>query len=337
MSASRRAVVALSATVLFVSGCGATVADRPEPAAGGGYPVTVTNCGKQVTYTEKPSAVVSNDIGITELMFALGLEDRMAGYTLSEGQNAGVTSSPWRSSFERVPRLAERITPEVVQAAGADLVFAGWSYGFGEDRGITPESLRRLDIDSYVLTESCRNGKESARGIMPPLEALYTDLRNLGKIFGVPQRAERLISKYQRTVAEVTESLPENRPRPKVFLYDAGTDQPLTSGRNAGPEQIITKAGGRNIFGDLDDSWTRVNWEAVVDRDPDVILINDYGGSTPVTVGAKKEFLRSHPALKDVTAIRENRFFALPYAALVEGPRNPRAIADFADYLSTHR
>ncbi|TCP53647.1 iron complex transport system substrate-binding protein [Tamaricihabitans halophyticus] len=334
MPSTPRLLSAVAVTVLLASGCGATVATEPDTTAPG-YPVTVTNCGSEVTYDAKPTSVVSNDIGITELLFALGLEDHLAGYTLSEGQDSGVDSSPWRSSFEKVPRLAEKISTEVVQAAGADLVFAGWSYGFGDERGITPESLRRQGIDSYVLTESCRNGNESARGIMPPLEALYTDLRNLGKIFGVSERAERLIAEYKQTVAKASATVPDDKERPSVFLYDAGTDQPLTSGRNAGPHEIISKAGGENIFADLDDSWTTVSWETVVARDPDVILINDYAGGTPITLTEKKEFLRSNPALSSVTAVEQDRFFALPYAALVEGPRNPRAIADFAEYLST--
>lgn len=319
---------------LLLSGCGATVAPaRQGPAPNAAeFPITLDNCGKQVTFEAPPNRVVSNDIGITEMMFALGLGDRMAGYIVSEGQNGGIESSPWREDFHRIPRLAEDMSKEVVRAANADLVFAGWNYGFSESEGLTPASLNELEIDSYLLTESCRNGAGDQRGIMPPIDALYTDLRNLGTLFGVPERAEALIAEYEDTIARARFSGPDEA-RPSVFLYDSGTAQPVTSGNGGAADQIIAEAGGTNIFTDMDDSWTSVGWESVVRADPEVILINDYAYKSDGSVQEKIEFLTSHPALAGVDAVQNRRFFALPYAALVEGPRNPGAVADFAEYL----
>ena len=329
-----RRTALLIAGMTLITGCGARIA--PDPASGGApnaadFPITVTNCGRQRTFHEPPQRVVTNDIGITELMFALGLQDRMAGYVLSDGQRRGVESSPFRGRFEQVPHLAEEISKEVVRAANADTVFAGWNYGFSETERFTPRRLGRAGIDSYVLTESGRSGSGEKRGIMPPLQALHTDLRNLGRIFGVPERAEKLISRYERTVAEAHASVPRGQPSPEVFLYDSGTSRPFTSGNGGAASQIIAKAGGHNVFADLDDSWTGVSWEAVVRADPDVILINDYGVGR--TVQDKIDFLTSYPPLQRVEAVRQRRFFALPYAALVEGPRNPSAVRAFTDYL----
>ncbi|MEV0680369.1 ABC transporter substrate-binding protein [Actinosynnema sp. NPDC050436] len=323
----RFAVVA--AVLGLTAGCGATVAETPSD----GEKVTVRNCGVDVTYDRAPKKVVTNDTGIAELMFALDLGDRMAGYVVGESQNGDIDSSPWKADFEKVPKLAREINKEVVQGAGADLVFAGWNYGFSESTGFTPEALRQLGVATYQLTEACLNGVGKQRGIMPPLEALYTDLRNLGAIFGVSDRAEKLISGYQKQVADA-EKLLAGRPRPKVFLYDSGLDQPFTAGKNAAPQDIIGKAGGDNIFGDLDDSWTTVGWEAVVSRAPEVILINDYADADANTPEKKRAFLETYPALREVPAVRDKRFFVLPYAALVESPRNPAAIESFARFLA---
>ncbi|MFI9815765.1 ABC transporter substrate-binding protein [Saccharothrix variisporea] len=321
-----RRLVVLAA--LLATGCGATVA-APE----GGAAVTVENCGQRVTYDRTPSKVVTNDTGITELMFALGLADRMAGYVVGASQQGDIDSSPWRADYAKVPRLAEEISAEVVQGAGADLVFAGWNYGFSESKGFTPDSLKALGVPTYQLTEACRNGVGKQRGIMPPLEALYTDLENLGTIFHVEDRADALVAQYRKQVADA-EKLVSGKPRPKVFLYDSGLDQPFTAGRNAAPQDVIGKAGGDNIFGDLDDSWTTVGWEAVVARAPEVVLINDYADGDAVTPDQKRAFLESYAPLREVPAIRDKRFFVLPYAALVESPRNPAAIEAFARYLA---
>jgi len=212
-------------------------------------------------------------------------------------------------------------------------VFAGWNYGFSESTGFTPDALKQLGIATYQLTEACRNGVGKQRGIMPALDALYTDLRNLGKIFRVETKAEELIKGYQQQIDNAAK-LMAGKPRPKVFLYDSGQDQPFTSGRNAAPQDVIGKAGGDNIFGDLNDSWTTVNWETVVQRDPDVVLIVDYADGDFNTPGQKQAFLEGFAPLRNSPAVRNKRFYALPYAALVESPRNPASIEAFAKYLS---
>ncbi|MFI6096719.1 ABC transporter substrate-binding protein [Lentzea sp. NPDC051213] len=317
------------ATLLLVTGCGATVAQDTSKSD----PVTVKNCGQDVTFDKVPSKVVTNDTGITELMFALGLKDRMAGYVVDGTDTVDVRTSPWKADFDSVKHLSDKISKEVVQGANADFVFAGWNYGFSESTGFTPDALKQLGIPTYLLTEACRNGVGKRRGIMPALDALYTDLRNLGKIFRVEAKAEELIKGYQRQIEDAGK-LMAGKPRPKVFLYDSGQDQPFTSGKNAAPQDVIAKAGGDNIFADLDDSWTTVNWETVVQRDPDVVLIVDYADGEANTPAQKQAFLEGFAGLANSPAIKNKRFFALPYAALVESPRNPASIEAFAKYLA---
>ncbi|MEV8435451.1 ABC transporter substrate-binding protein [Streptomyces chartreusis] len=319
----------LAATVT-ATGCGATV---EKPADAKSSAVTLTNCGRKVTYDKVPERVVTNDVGITELMFALGLEDRMAGFAMPDDKG-DLTGVPWKGGYEKVKWLSkDQLTKENVLDARADLVFAGWNYGFREEGGFTPEALRKLGIPSYVLTESCRNGRtESSRGIMAPLDALYADLTNLGKLFGVEKRAAALIADFRKQVAQVRAKAPTGAARPKVFLYDSGQDQPFTSGRFAAPEQIISEAGGTNVMRDVADSWTTVGWETVVERDPDVIVICDYGD---VSAEQKKKFLLSYGPLRNVSAVEHKRIFVLDYVDLVESPRNPSAIARLGTYLRT--
>ncbi|MEU0301684.1 ABC transporter substrate-binding protein [Streptomyces sp. NPDC006175] len=330
----RPAALALAAA-LALTGCGAEVTSQEgkedgAPAAGGHYPVTVENCGEKKTYDKAPQRVVTNDVGITEIMFALGLEDHMAGYVMPDDKG-DLTSVPWKDGYRKTTWLSkERINKELVLDAGADLVFAGWNYGFSEGEGFTPDALRRVGIDSYLLSESCRNGQGKARGVMAPLDALYTDLRNLGRIFDVEDRAGTLVASFRKQVAEAQAQAPRGADRPRVFLYDDGQDKPLTSGAYAGPHDIITKAGGDHIMKDLKDSWTTVGWETVVARDPEVIVINNYGDTT---ADRKREFLKSYGPLANVSAIKNDRIVVLDYVDLVESPRNPAAVSSLAAEL----
>ncbi|MEU6658840.1 ABC transporter substrate-binding protein [Streptomyces sp. NPDC046821] len=316
------------AAALTLTGCGAQVV--PDEKTAKPQAVTVTNCGEKVTYDKRPERVVTNGPGITELMFALGLEDHMAGYAMPADE-VSHDDVPYKDAYDKVKWLSkDRLTKEGALAARADLVFAGWNYGFNENE-LTPGELHKAGIDTYLLTESCRNARTStSRGIMPPLEALYTDLENLGQIFGVQERARKLIATYKAQVADVHAKIPKDAPKPSVFLYDSGQDQPFTSGRYAAPDQIISEAGGANILHDLKDSWTTIGWETVVKRNPDVIVINDYGSTS---AQQKKNFLLSYPPLRNVSAIKNKRIFTLDYADLVESPRNPSAIERLGAYL----
>ncbi|MGW2894662.1 ABC transporter substrate-binding protein [Streptomyces sp. NPDC001212] len=321
------AALCLAATA---TGCGATVEPSRDAKSSA---VTLTNCGRKVTYDRVPERVVTNDVGITELMFALGLEDRMAGFAMPDDKG-DLSNVPWKDGYDKVKWLSkDQLTKENVLDARADLVFAGWNYGFREDSGFTPDALKKLGIPSYILTESCRNGRtKSSRGIMPPLDALYADLTNLGKLFGVEKRAATLIDDFKKQIADVRAKAPNGAERPSVFLYDSGQDTPFTSGRYAAPEQIITEAGGVNVMHDVADSWTTVGWESVVKRDPDVIVICDYGDAS---AEQKKNFLLSYAPLRGVAAVKHRRIFVLDYADLVESPRNPSAIARLGAYLRT--
>ncbi|MFI5806688.1 ABC transporter substrate-binding protein [Streptomyces sp. NPDC051561] len=332
---ARPTALALTLCALLLVGCGAHVTDAkdqpPARADDAHYPVSVENCGTRQTYAKAPQRVVTNDVGITEIMFALGLESHMAGFVMPDDKG-DLASVPWKDAYAKTKWLSKKqITKEMALAARADLVFAGWNYGFNEGEGFTPADLKKAGIGSYLLSESCRNGRgATSRGVMPPLDALYTDLRNLGRIFAVEDRAQALIATFRKQVADAESHALKGVDRPRVFLYDDGRDKPFTSGLYAAPHDIITRAGGDHVMKDLKDSWATVGWETVVERDPEVIVINDYGDTT---AAQKRAFLKSYAPLANVSAIKNDRIVVLDYAELVESPRNPAAIASLSKSL----
>jgi iron complex transport system substrate-binding protein len=288
-------------------------------------PVTVQVCGAPVRFDAPPRRAVTHDVNITEMFLALDLGDRMVGYS---GIRSTKTVAPeYRAQLEKLPLLSDQgLNLEALVGAGADFVFAGWSYGF-QPGEVTPEALARFGIQSYILGESCI--RVGARRKVS-LEDTFDDLLNLGRIFRVEARARAFVERQRAELAKIGAALSGVKTRPRVFVYDSGETIPLTTGRFAMPHAMIELAGGTNIFADLANSWMRANWEDVIHRDPEWIVIIDYG--QPNAAG-KIGFLLARQELAQVTAIRERRFVVLDYAAATPGPRNVESVRTLAKAL----
>jgi iron complex transport system substrate-binding protein len=76
--------------------------------------------------------------------------------------------------------------------------------------------------------------------------------------------------------------------RPRVFVFDCCAP-PFTAGRRAVITDLLAHAGADNVFADVNDDWFHASWEAAIQRKPDLVLIDDYGGST--ALAKKREAL----------------------------------------------
>lgn len=304
----------------------ATLAFGVTAASAADFPVTVESCGQPLTFDAAPARAVSNDVNLTEMMLALGLADRMAGYTGVSGWYK--LDEELREAARALPELTpDYPTKEVLLGADADLYFAGWNYGMRVGGEVTPATLAPFGIPVYALTESCIQIMKKPKASM---DDLYVDLVNLGRIFGVEERATALIDGYRQELQSLAASLPDDEASPKVFVYDSGEDKPFTAGGYAMPTALIEAAGGTNIMEDVETSWVSVGWEPVIERAPDVIVIVNYGD---VTAEQKIAFMKDNPAFRDMPAVRNDRFVVLDYVEATPGPRNIEAVKKLAAFL----
>ena len=284
---------------------------------------SVQSCNRTVTFAAPPERAISNDVNLTEMMLVLGLTDRMVGYTGINGWNK--LDAEMREGVAALPELSERYpSKEVLVGADADFFFAGWNYGMKVGGEVTPETLEPFGIQVYELTESCTHVMDKDRA---SIEDMYTDLMNLGRIFDVEDRAAALVDGYRADLATFTEGLETGEP-PRVFVYDSGEDAPFTAGLYAMPTAMIEAAGGTNVMEGFEKSWGTVTWEAVVEQNPEVIVIINYG---EVTAEQKRDFMMSNPAFAEIDAVRNDRFVTLEYVEATPGPRNIQAIKTLAE------
>ncbi|MEM7472144.1 MAG: ABC transporter substrate-binding protein [Pseudomonadota bacterium] len=284
---------------------------------------TVQSCNRAVTFDTPPTAAISNDVNLTEMMLVLGLADRMVGYTGISGWKT--LDAEMTKGVEALPELSAKYpTKEVLIGADADFFFAGWNYGMKVGGEVTPETLDPFGIKVYELTESCIHigGKSAAS-----MDDMYNDMLNLGAIFDVSDKAEALVAGYKAELDSFKSTLAPLETAPRVFVYDSGDDAPFTAGRYAMPNALIEAAGGTNIMDDFEKSWATVAWEAVVERNPEVIVIVNYG---EVTAEEKRAFMMSNPAFAEIDAVKNDRFVTLEYVEATPGPRNINAVKTLA-------
>ena len=284
--------------------------------------VSVDSCNRTVTFDSPPQRAISNDVNLTEMMLVLGLSDKMVGYTGISGWKT--LDEEMRLGVKQLPELSPKYpTKEVLVGADADFFFAGWNYGMKVGGEVTPETLKPFGINVYELTESCIHIMTKKKVSM---DDMYNDLLNLGLIFQIENRAKKLVDAYRSDLKKFTQKL-ESIPTKKVFVYDSGEDTPFTAGRYAMPTALIEAAGGINIMDDFKKSWGTVTWEEVIDRNPEVVVIVNYG---KVTAEQKRKFMMSNPAFANIDAVKNDRFVTLEYVEATPGPRNIKAIKKLA-------
>ncbi|MFI8363477.1 ABC transporter substrate-binding protein [Streptomyces sp. NPDC085612] len=313
------------AAVLLVPGCGSTSQDpgsASAPAADG-FPVTVSNCGVETTYQRPPQRAVSLNQHATEVMLALGLEKSMVGTGYLDDR----ILPEYQAAYDSVKVLSKEYPSfEALLAAEPDLVYGGFGSTFDEKEGRGRAAFTKAGINTHLNIEECPSGAVT-------MAMVDEEIRTVAKIFGVPQRAEEQVNKLHGVLDQVEGRLAGVAPA-KLFVYDSGDKTAFTAGGKGIGNEMIKRAGGVNLFADLDKAFGDVSFEQVAERAPEVVVIYDYGDQP---VEEKKKFLLAHPALKDVPAIKNQRFAVLPLSSTVLGVRVPAAVDSLARQIHPDR
>lgn len=282
--------LALGLAVLLAAGCG-----RGDAAARG--LLVVDDAGDSVTVAAPVARVVSLIPATTELLFAIGAGQRVVGRT---------AWCDYPAAAAAVPSLGDGISPnlEAIIAQRPDLVLL---YTSGQNTE-TVERLEALRIPVLRLrTDSLAD--------VPRLARLF------GRLTGRAAAADSLARAFDAELAAATVAAPSRRPAVFLLVWD---QPPLTVGRGSFLTELMERAGGANVFGDIASSSGAVSIEAVAARDPDVVLTFD--SAAPA--------FASRPEWRVVPAVRQGRFIhAVGSEFSRPSPRAPAAVRRLAAAL----
>lgn len=299
-----------------------------------GFPHTDVNCDVTTVFEAPPQRAVTLSNNATEIMLALGLQDHMAGTSYMGNLDI---SPEYAEAYAAIPVLSPLIaTTEQLIEVEADWVYAGYPDGFAE-RWHTRDQLHDLGMTTRLATEGCNLGQFA-------FPDLWQELRDVAAIFGVPDRAEALIEGLQARLDAVDAALDGAEPA-QVFIYNGGDAPPRAALGNTMLNAIVARAGGVNIFGDIEMRYGTVSWEDIVDRNPDHIVVfyslTEAGqvvdNPRADIAQARIDLLSTFPAVADVTAVVEGRFHPISSVTGQPGPSSVRAVEELARLLHPER
>lgn len=289
--------------------------------------ITVDNCGDPLVFETVPERVVVHDMNMTDMAFALNLQDKIVGLTGITGWYK--TSPEFDELRGDIPELAPKHpTIENLISVEPDLFLAGWYYGMRPGGDVTPDTLAPFGIKTLVLTESCVHLDKNRP--VASMDLLFDDILRLGKVMQVEDRAEALVAGWRAELTAI-EKQTADLEKLRVFLLDGPADAPFTSGKFAIPDAMITAAGGANVTHDLNTSWGRTSWEAVAASNPEFLVLLDY--QTGNGAADTFSFLQEHPVMSQTDAVKNERWIGLRYEELTPGPANIRAIVKMAQAM----
>jgi iron complex transport system substrate-binding protein len=252
-------------------------------AAPGPYPLTVDNCGQKLTLDRPPTRVVALDQVAAENLLQLGLARVLVGTAAADDAVFPTVAAAYRA----VPVRAGR---DALTAARPDIVVGDLdtdSYGGAH---YSRSELAERGIRGFTL----RCGDEA-----PDPARVFSRYVELGRIFGVADRAEATVKEVQAALGRTAQAVGDVGPV-DTFVHRSGTGPLVTAGGAGEPDFGLRLAGGRNVFGDrTDQASPEVDAAAVVAADPAVV----------VAAAADRPFLTR--ALAGTRAVRAGRFCPL--------------------------
>lgn len=295
--------------------CAAAVAE-------GGYPVTISTydyAGNVVetVYEKAPEKVLCVYQGTIETMIALGLEDHVvASYGLDNPVKA-----EWEEGFAKMNYNADAFAPdkETVTMMEPDLIFSWGSLFSDKKLGDNSEWIAN-GTNTYISSNTARgNGNRT-------LENEYLDLMNIGKIFGVEDKAQAIVDEMKNEIADVLAQT-EGQESPTVAVIEFMGDSITNYGASSLGGDMVTALGGTLAAPDA----SELGKEDLVALGPDVIFVV-YMARTETVEAEKKALITDDPAFADLSAVKNGRVNTIMlgdmYAATVRCIDGIRTFAD---------
>lgn len=281
---NRLGIIAFIIAVLFH---GVALADGGKAVA--------DHTGKEVRVPADPKRVVALAPSITEMVFALGREDRLAGVT---------RFSNYPEAAARLPRVGSYVYLDIekIISLKPDLVIA-----IKDGNPLrTVRRIEKLGIPVFAIHPM-------------EIDSVIGSIRDIGGLLGAEEKANRLISDMENRLSRIDRRIAAASERPSVF-FQIGVSPIVSAGRGTFIHEMIEKAGGENVAGEFE-GYPRFSTEEILSMAPDVMILT--------SMERRKVFddvVRQWRRWEDLPAVRDERIhmvdsdlFDRPSPRLIDG------------------
>jgi iron complex transport system substrate-binding protein len=273
--------------IIFILGC-----EDKKTSEAGSYTVT-DDLKRVVSFDSPPERIVSLAPSITEIIYALELQDKLVGVT---------RFCNFPPEVKNKTRVGGMIDPnyEIITSLSPDLIVMTVE----GNRRESFERLKELGFKVFVLDP--RN-----------IDGIFNSILSVAKIFKVENRAEILIDSLRGELDQIRKTI-ENIKKPKVLLL-ISLNPIITAGKNTFINDIIERSGGINIAGKSEINYPIFSREEILKINPDIIIL------THGIVKDIDEMLKIFPEWRSLKAVRNESVFFIDQD-IISRP-SPRAIS----------
>lgn len=325
------------ATLLFTLGLSTLAQATPTR-----YPLTVENCGSSVTFAQAPSRVVTIGQAGTEMLYAMGLSDKVTGTSLWFND----VLDEYKTQNQRIQRLADNEPSfEAVIDKRPQLVAVELEWMVGPQGSVgTREQFHELNIPTYLMPSDCEAkdnlvGADGTRLAAFRIETIYTSISQLAAIFDVQERGQQLIAELKASL-EMSRATAQNKDLTHTsalfWFSSASLDiDPYVAGHKGIPNFMLETLGVRNVV-ESDEEWPTVGWETIAKANPTFLVIARMDRRRfPADDHLKKlEFLRNDPVTRHMDAVKNNRIIILDAMAMQASVRMFKGLETLATAIN---
>lgn len=244
------------------------------------FPLTLNDqIGREVTIEKLPERIVSLAPSNTEILFALGLGDKVVGVT---------DYCDYPEEVKTIDKVGGYSEPNIekIISLKPDLILAT------EIHQKPVEELEKLGVTSVVVEPE-------------NFDEVFASIEIIGKATGRHNEAEALVNDLKARVKKMEDmvaNIPEDE-RPKV-LYELWHSPITTAGPGTFVDDIIQRAGGDNIAKDANKEYPQYSQEMIVAKNPDIIIFSHHG-----TTGATVEDILQRPGWNSINAVKNKKVY----------------------------
>lgn len=332
MKLNARAALSVAITTFaFLSG--ATTLHAAETQ----YPLTLKNCGRDVTFKQAPTRAVAVGQSSAEILYSLGLGEKVVG--------TAVWFGPVLKGFEevnaKVKRLAENDPSfESVLGEKPDLVTADFQWHVGPNGIVAkPEQFEELGIAAYTSPADCvgkdnSGGGDGVRTAPFTMNIVYQEISELAAIFNVQDRGEKLISDLKAREDAARNKIASSGKKLSAAVWFSSTQidaDPYIAGKFGAPAYILSALGIDNVI-TSEEEWPTIGWETVAKSNPTMIVAAklDRRRYPADDIAVKHEFLKSDPVTSLMPSVKDGHVFDIDAQSMSASQRVVEGIETLA-------